>query len=432
MPDEKPAAPAGKAEAVKPLPKQPVVPIAEPPLPPPARPAATPPAPAPGPAAIVGFVKPSSESQVILSQRAPSGEWARLAPRAKLSAGDRLLVLPTYAPEIVLQPGVQVVFAGPSAVQPLAQPSPDESRLAVTYGRLFISTAGVAGARIQLDLAGHRGTATFGDAASEIAVGVRRYLAPGANPERDAAVAVAHLYTTIGRVQWEDGDSGVVAPIEQGQVQVIIGERLLPVQAAQLPGWARREPLSAMDRIASPALESVLSADRAILLSLKERTRDRRSENRALAARCLSYLDAYDDLIEALGSSQHKPHWSAELTALRDAVARSPKSAAGVRESLERMCQDDGRLYRMLWGYSPEQLREGAATLVGYLQDDALIARVMALDCLERITKKTLSFFPEVPQAQRKSAFQRWKQALDKREIVYDANSLPNPATPTD
>ncbi len=52
---------------------------------------------------------------------------------------------------------------------------------------MLIATAGVAGARIHLELGGLAGTVTFQEAASEIGIEVSRYLPPGANPETEPA-----------------------------------------------------------------------------------------------------------------------------------------------------------------------------------------------------------------------------------------------------
>jgi hypothetical protein len=379
-------------------------------------------------AVVVGQLKPTNPTapaQVLLGLNPKSGEWTRLLPPAKLVSGEQLLVLPAFSPEIVLSRGVQVAFAGPSHVRPLAGPNAEEPALAVAYGRAFMYTAGVAGARVHLDLAGHKGAVTFTDPTSEVAVEVKRYLPPGSNPEQEPGLIVIQIFTTVGRVQWEDQVVGV-SPIDAGQVQIMIADRLQTVAAGELPSWVRRDGLSNVDRLAASALEAAITSDRAVSLSLKEQSKNRKSEVRGLAARALAYLDSFDALVSELSDEQQRPYWPQEFEALRDSLSRKPTVAAQVRETLERLCGEDApKLYRLLWGYSPQQLQgRDAEQLVAFLDHDSLPLRVLAFENLRRITKKTLLYRPEVSKTRRKSSVRSWQDQL-KDGVAYA--TLPSP-----
>ena len=55
--------------------------------------------------------------------------------------------------------------------------------------------------------------------------------------------------------------------------------------------------------------------------------------------------------------------WPDLFETLQWHVAQSPDTAQAVRTTLERLRGEDGsQLYRLLWGYSPQQLAEGDAT----------------------------------------------------------------------
>lgn len=392
------------------------------------------PAPGASEAVVVGQLKPTTPPtppQVLLALNPQTGEWLRLAPPARLVSGLQLLVPPTFSPEIVLSRGVQVGFAGPSLVRPMTTSVTDEVGLGVSYCRAFLYTAGVAGARIHLDLAGRRGVATFVDPTSELALEVKRYLPPGANPEQDPVQIVIQLFTTVGRILWEDAVSGA-APIDQGQVHMIVADRAQTVASGELPAWVRRDGLTNVDRMAAAALESFLSMDRPVTLSLKERSKDRKSEVRALAARSLAYLDFNDAAVLELADEQQRPFWAAEFDALRESICRSPESAVRVRETLERLCGEEApKLYRMLWGFSPQQLQgRDAEQLVAYLDQDSLYVRVVAFENLRRITKKTLLYRPEANKSRRKSSCRSWQDQLQNGGIVYAI--LPSPTLPVD
>lgn len=374
----------------------------------------------------VGYVK-LSEPSFLVRYVAEAADWFRLPARTRLLSKDRLLVFPTYRPEIVLTPGVQVVFAGPSAVQTRAHSPQGEPELAIEYGRALIATAGVAGARIHLDLAGHMGSVTFQEAASEMAVEVSHYLPPGANPELDSAWPVIRLYTTIGRIAWHAAGTDVSTPIEQGQVRVIIGDQSETMAVAQAPAWMLGTDLRDVDRLASDTLQPFIAPDRPVSLTLRERSEDRKSEIRSLAARCLAYLDSFETLIQEFDDDRQRAYWTAEYDVLRQSLLRNPETAAKVRQVLEAFCgADAAELYRLSWGYSIEQLREGADRhLVDLLDHASLRVRVFAFENLQRITKKTLLYMPEVSAARRKSSIQRWKEQLQNGAIVYE--TLPTP-----
>jgi hypothetical protein len=50
---------------------------------------------------------------------------------------------------------------------------------------------------------------------------------------------------------------------------------------------------------------------------------------------------------------------------------------------------------------------------------------VFAFENLQRITKKTLLYLPEVAATRRRSSVQRWKEQLENGAIVYE--TLPSP-----
>ncbi len=389
-------------------------------------PPAAPPAAAPVAPVEVGYVK-LSQPDFLVRYVAESADWFRLPARTKLMSGDRLVAFPTYRPEIVLTPGVQVVLAGPTAVQTMPQNSQGEPELAIEYGRALIATAGVAGARIHLDLGGQRGIVTFQEAAAEMGIEVSRYLSPGSNPETEPALPVVRIYTTIGRIEWQSAGSPAATPIEQGQVRVLVGDQSQTMAVVQSPAWMQGADLRDVDRLASSTLEPFIALDRPVSLTLRERTEDRKSEIRSLAARCLAYLDSFETLVKEFGDDRQRSYWTTEFDALRQSLSRNPEAAAKVRKALEAFNGADAAdLYRLSWGYSAEQLREGIdRQLVDFLDHDSLQIRVFAFENLQRITKKTLLYLPQAAATQRRSSVQRWKEQLQNGAITYE--TLPSP-----
>jgi hypothetical protein len=383
--------------------------------------------PVPSPPVDVG--RYISGQQVILRIDPASGEWLRLPANAAVSSRDKLLVLPTYRPQIILTTGVQQTFVSASSFQLQPPADPDPPRLAMDYGRVFLVTVGVAGGKLGLDLGGSQsGVATFVDANTAMAVEVRNYRMPGANPETEPPQVVANLWTTSGRIDWEQ--NGEIVTVAAGQVRTFIDAQPGQTEdAGRLPDWVESTGLIGIDRIASQDLEPWLVPDRSIALSLKEQaqTSNRRTEIASLAVRCLSYLDQFEPFVPMLNDDRHKSSWESQFDALQDALARGPESSRQVRLAFEKLRGDAGpELYRMLWGYSPEQLEQGAAgRLVDFLDHESLDFRVLAFENLRRITGITHSYRPEATAAGRRSTVQRWRQRMT--DIVYKTPPSPVP-----
>jgi hypothetical protein len=407
-------------------PAVPGVPPEEPKPPKPPVPVAKPETPT-GPGAVVGFVK-APDLMFLARHDLQNDAWNRLPSRTQLAAADELIALPTYRPEIVMTPGVQVTFVGPSRVGLLAPTPQGEPGLFMQYGRAVISTAGVPGAKIHLTFGQQHATATFMDATSEMAVDVYRYLAPGVNPERDPAETVAQIYCTVGRIEWRDRAEEAPLPVDAGQKRVLVGGGAETVAVREPPAWIHRENLTPVERLASTTLEPFLSVDRPLNLSLRERTEDRRAEVRSLAARCLAYLGSFDALVKELSDDRQRAHWPNAYDTLRESLSFSPASAARVRGAVESICGNDGQaVYRLLCEFSPQQLQEGAAAqLVDQLNHANLAVRILAFENLRRVTTKTHSYRPEWGETQRKTSWQKWRQELQKGGIIYD--TLPSPA----
>ncbi len=78
----------------------------------------------------------------------------------------------------------------------------------------------------------------------------------------------------------------------------------------------------------------------------------------------------------------------------------------------------------MLWGYTSQQLADGAAEqLIEWLggADDQLDFRVLSFWNLHHITGFRLYYLPGDPEKQRRTSIQRWKQKLESGLLVPKA-----------
>ena len=385
------------------------------------------PAPEPPPANLtVG--RYISDDDVLARFDAAQNAWFRLTPNSPLLAGDALLTFPTYRPQLLLA-DVKVTLIGESYITPGA---PDEAQgpwLTINSGRALVLPVGDKSMQINLDLGGRKGTLAFSDMAAVGGVEVSLYRTPGTNPEEEPAATVVEIYAASGQIAWRDNlakETQIV--VQPGQVAAFVDEGSARVfQTDEVPGWLEGHDVSDLDRSSSEVLLTNLDTERPLSLSLHERTNFRMVDVRALACRSLCCLDVYDPALEALDDEKNHSYWSSHFDSLTKSLARGPESAAKVREALEQLTGDDAvSMYRMLWGYSPEQLQNGEAKiLVDALESDRMSIRVLAYENLERITGKTQLFRPELPPTQEKSKVLKWRRNLEAGGIVYE--NLPKP-----
>lgn len=381
------------------------------------------PAEAANPAEVGRYV---SEEHVLARFNPADGSWQRLVRNSPLAAGDRVVSLPIYRPQIVLAAGAQVMLVGETEIEFRAGQPGDEAEVVLRRGRAVIGSLGKPGVVLPLNLGGRRGIARLVDVSSEMAIEVRNYMRPGDEPEKSESEVVVEIFARQGKFGWTP-EGGTEEVVSAGEELVQLGQDTPVIERASLPAWTDAKSVAKLDRDASEQLEAFLAPDRPLTLSLEERTKFRQTEVRSLAARALAELGEYEAAIRELGTETQHSYWGAAVDALRVAMARSPESAARVRAALERLRNEDAAvLYRLLRDYSPEQLEKGGADeLVKYLEHRALDVRVVAFETLRRITGSTLTYRPERTQEQQRLPLQQWKKRAKDGQVVYKV--LPSP-----
>ncbi|MCE9526133.1 MAG: hypothetical protein K8R36_08780 [Planctomycetales bacterium] len=372
----------------------------------------------------------TSDEQVLSRYDAKEMVWKMVPTRDLIFAGERLQVLPTYRPQIALSSGAQITFAGESQVQLETAKKAGSSEMTVHYGRMVVVTVGMPGVPLELDLSGLKGTLILSDADAGVAIDSRRYLPPGSDPENDAAYGVVEIFTTSGRATWQaEGAQVVEIPAGNLLTYVLGTEEVEPDLAGpfKAPAWIDAASLTSIDRVTSLNMLKMLDPEKPLEVRLQELLVDPAVDVRALAARCLCYLDQFEPLLKDLGNVQQKAFWGAEIDALHRALSRSPETAVKVREAAAAVRVKQGKdIYRLLWGYSPEQLANiGGAELVEYLESPELDVRVLASDNLLRITGALQSYNPAKRPDENKLALNKWKSRIKEGTIAYKLPPAP-------
>ena len=396
--------------------------------------------PAPMPPVVIKPIEPGvamdvgryiSDEQVLATLDPADGLWYLKPPRGVLAAGERLIVLPTFRPQVALPSGVQLTFAGDSSFQMEQPGASGASRISVADGRFLIVTVGAAGAQIDLNLAGIEGLATLVDADSALAVKVLRWLPPGSDPETIAGIPVIELFAINGRVTWQQPGQAAI-DIPPSHVLLYFGADPPELQGPfHPPAWIDSSSISQIDRDTAPVLRELLFevSDKPLNLSLQELLTDRRVNVRALSARCLASLGIFEPILKDLNDPRLASYWASEVAVLQQAIQQGPETAAKLRVAIERSrAQDAGILYRLIWGFSQEDLEKGGSLqLIKHLKHEEMDVRVLTFLNLIAITGAQEFYRPEKSPSDRSSAgpIRNWEMRQSKGTIIYKTPPTP-------
>jgi len=427
--------PAERAEAPQPAAEQPAA--EQPAVEQPAveQPAASPAVPPAGQPQHVGrFASDVSENQVLLQWDPQGGAWSRVPPQGFLFSDHDLLALPGFRPLIALTAGLTIQLREGTQVGLRGTQQQDAPRVTVKFGRIVVSTTvGKPDTRLLLDAGSRSGTLVFVDPESRAAVEMTRPLVAGDDPENRPAAPVVEVYALAGRLIWEPSDG-------QAKVELKTQSRLTlgpngsgPAEPVEhFPKWYLSSPADT-DRLAAKTIEEAIPVDRPVTLGLREKLDHRKKEVRRLATRCLGYVGDFGPMVAALNDPEQKPLWIDYLEELRESLARGPETAAHVRSALEGAYDADGAgIYRMLWGYRPEQLVAGEdAKLVETLGSDVLAVRRVGFWNLNTITGLGGRYYrPEDPAATRQRWIRAWEKRLANGDIRFKATAHGQPTRP--
>ncbi len=380
-------------------------------------------------AAAEGFGRYTSTRDVLLRLDPRSGDWKRLPAKSPLVKGDRLLSLPLFKPTVSLSTSITIQAEGPALFELVGWNDQDVPIIAVEYGRLVMTTVGKAGNSVQIKLEDAQPQLTFVDAESTLALDVRHILPPGKDPLSGPAPLAVDIYASSGLIRVRNGN----APVElQAPSRKALVLATAEQEGDEFPNWVTSEALGDVERLATTAVEPQLLPDRSIGLILKELAIQKKREVRSLAIWSAGYLGDFEPAVAALNDPQEKVLWSSYIEELRAAVARSPETARQVRAAFEKQRNADAQtLFRLLWGYSNEDLKRGEdAKLVDGLDNSSLDIRVLSFWNLQNITGSKLNYLAGEPTAARRTAVKAWKDRLRQGKIVTKSASAAGKAKP--
>lgn len=374
---------------------------------------------------IVGVVVSSTE--VLLRQNPRNNVWLRLAGEASLLAGDHLLTLPAFRPQLALGGQVTLQLVGGTSLVPLSTAGRVPPGIDVQFGRILARAEKTKGATLRVKIGDRSWLCRFADPDSVVAIEVARTEASG-DPETQPGPLIADVYVTSGSVVWQGGSAGKEIELKAPVRLTLLDRPVEPVVLQQVPRWVSGETSSALDQRAAAVLEREVVLGRSAMLALRELTTHRQREVRWLATRGLSLVEDYEPLLAALEDIDQVRYWSDYTDELRAAIFRNPQGAAKVRTTMEQHYGPQGAaIYEMFWRYRPDTLRpEDVNRLVDFLGNDSLPFRILSFWNLKSLYhNRTLYYRPEDPPARRQAAVQKWRELLKTSPTPRSSQDAP-------
>ncbi len=378
-----------------------------------------------------------SDGQDVLLKK-DNAEWRRVLPEEFLGGHQPLLALPSYRSRVaVLNVNATLELINGTRIELLPDNAQGLPGVDIDFGRMVIKPLAQAGTRLRVVVGSHAGTITLTGVESIAGLEVTRVHEPGTDPEKVFSHALTKLYVARGGAVWEEGEGKppvrLTAPAEL-MLDGVEADRP-PGVAKEMPKWITTNTINDLDQRAALSVSQALSANRAASLGLMELAdpQEHRKENRWLATRCLGYLGQFDPMTAALNNVDFRREWTDYIDQLKEAIARGPETAAGIRQSLDKQYgNESAALYRMLWGYTDKDLEDGEdARLVKFLDHEVTAFRVLAFENLRVITQKTLYYHPEAPTAAKRSAWvPQWQRLLQTGRIRFNVPDVKPRSTP--
>ncbi|MCA9263821.1 MAG: hypothetical protein KDA60_08215 [Planctomycetales bacterium] len=364
----------------------------------------------------------SSPNQVLAYWDELNGHWFRVPDRAPISVGQRIRVMPTFRPNLMLAPSaIQMALVDGSdlAVEPPSLPQVPAFRSRAA--RVVLTPFQEMGGSVTFRVDDQDITVSINDPQSTVAIEVDSFVSLGQDPTADERIPVTRIWVLTGRVRVEAAGQPARV-INQGQQLVYVADRVGVMQdGGGLPDWADGSQSRDLDRGAATDLLPLLSETRPLALSLAENAEHRRVDLRSLVARSLARIGRFDVLVSSFADVSDYSAWRANFEEVTAACRREPESARLVQEAFQRVYEGDGAaLFRMCWGYDDGQLSDGgAAGLVDQLEHESLEFRVLSFENLRQITGSGHLYDPKLSQSRRKRAVLEWRDELENNRIVY-------------
>lgn len=353
---------------------------------------------------------------------------------ASVSAGQTIVAPALFRPTLVNPSGIEWTLAGPTRMR-IGQSGAGGSVTQVLDGRILLSST-QPDVTTFLILGQRQIKIVMPESQTVLAIELTHFRPLGADPLVPANRMLEYRVISVqGTVMIQaipvagDPNSASSEPLTLETNQQYQGKGIQPATISpvdRLPAWIDAD--AKKDVLADSARDGLMefaTRDEPIEKSLREAMTFRRVEVAALAAETLLLLgraDVYFGGDGILNRPRQRLYWEEHVDMLRQQIASDALAAEAVRVAIERAeLADSRRLFKLLVGFTPEELAAGAdAELVSLLDSPSMAVRVLAIENLREIVGDTLAYRADQENANtRKSDIKKWDTRLRRGDIRY-------------
>ncbi len=356
-----------------------------------------------------------SDTDILIHLNPANGLWDRTQPRIPLAGGNRLRAPATFRPRLLVGKNVDLQLLAGSEI---VLNSSSNLGFALVTGQAVVGNLATSPELVQVGTGLGQIALTLANAGTIVACESIRAIPKGDDPRKGEPATNCHFWVTGGQADFllANGDHRSVS---EGSVLIIRSDGTISVENSTSPAWSFSRGMRDIDRRAQEPLLDLLIPSTPLAETLVSVTQTRRTDLQSVAARMLAAMDQFDALIKSLSDPKQHASWEMHVVELQNGVSRDRTTAMGVEKGLRQQFPADAELlFRLLWGFTNEQLTGGdAKRLVGLLEDSRLPVRVLAAENLLQITGKRGTYRADMPPSRRRDAVRSWQKRLEAGEI---------------
>ncbi len=194
-----------------------------------------------------------------------------------------------------------------------------------------------------------------------------------------------------------------------------------------LPIWVSASNTDSIMQEARQAYIQELAGSDDLVTKLQQLYEGHRLINvRRLAAYSLLELGDASAFVGLLDDGEYRALWIDDIRLMKSFVHRESVNQQQIETALQDYSSDNvSQLISFLGQFSDDQLLNGVANdMIGHLDSQITVERVIAFNCLQQITGKSLLYKPEVSPQRQTLPIREWRELLSENRVSNDTESL--------
>ena len=276
-----------------------------------------------------------SDAQITLIKQQDKQDWTHLVTAKPLFSGDRLICVPGFNSEFLLNENIHIRMITNSEVALVAPDSEGLPQMTIHSGKIVIRNEIEHQVALGLSLAGRTGLLELPGNGSEMLIDTQRFFEPGLRINQKNVVPVAILHGR-NKARWVDSIDGAdaeEAPASGYGFYTLVGSQPTRYRIAnRLPEWIKPEWISHSDKRVGETLGEVFAMQAGPVSEVLQTQYESHRLLEVRGAMPTVILRAGDPtaMVEALGNSEFRSRWGEYVHLLSEIVLTGKETTGDV------------------------------------------------------------------------------------------------------